>query len=241
MAIAYDSDHYLVTFGGNLVGGHETWQCGLRFAAAAGEVPTVPEWELALNDISASDIYTAVRALWIGATAGARWDTKSTIEFAKVAVISITGHYLIDPKEHRATTTGTLNATNTIPPQLAVAVSFRSGTKIGRANHGRIYLPAPTDWATGVDSTTGKLPTAYVDALRAATKTMIEAVAGEVSTVGISTDFAIFSPRTPSSVGTWLPSHKKVQDLGIGAVVDTQRSRRRNLPDTIVTWSPISS
>ena len=158
MAVAYDVQHYLLTFGGNTVGGHEEWQCGLRWAPFSGDHPT-NEWESALNEISITDIYNAAKLFFGATTIGARWDTSTSLEFVKLAVLKTDGKYLLDPREHRQQTKGTVNAAYTTPPQLAVAVSLSSGTKIGHANHGRFYLPCPNDWVNNVEPSTGQVVT----------------------------------------------------------------------------------
>lgn len=239
VTIAYDTMHYLVTFGGYLVNGREQWQCGLRYAPEPGVLPEDHNWEISLQEISTQDIWTAVKTVIQASTIGARWDTWTSLEFAKVAVIRLDGRYFIDPKEHRQQAKGTVNSAYASPPQLAVAASLSSGTKIGHANHGRFFLPCPSDWVGQVDPNSGQIVTASVNALRAALKTMLDTIGGEVSTVGIKTDLVIMSPKTPKSVHVTAPSHKKVTQLGIGYTVDTQRSRRRSLPDGITTWSTL--
>lgn len=240
MAVEYDAKHFYVTFGGYTVAGHEQWQCGLRFAPTAGGYSD-SQLMSALDAISILDIYDDVKAAFQGAVAGVRQQSLTTLEFAKIALIDLDGTYVTDAKEHRAKAAGTVASTTSIPPQLAVAISFRSGTKIGHANHGRFYWPLPIDWVNSIEPSTGQITTTNVDALRGALKTMIEAIAGEVNTVQVPTDLAIFSPKTPKSVHVTAPSHKTVQAMGIGWTVDTQRSRRRSLPDGITTWSTLST
>lgn len=241
MAVKYDSDHALLTFGGYTTGGHEQWQCGLRWASDLDPVTGQGAWKAALEHISISDIYAAIRTMWTPGAVGARWDSSTSLEFAKLALVDEDGKYFADPIEHRAKAAGSVNAAYTTPPQLAVVVSLSSGTKIGHANHGRMFLPCPVDWVNNVDPASGMVVSANINALRASVKTMIEAVAGEISTVEVPTSLAIFSPVTPKSVHVTEPSHKTVTRIGIGATVDTQRSRRRSLGDGITTWSTVAT
>jgi hypothetical protein len=235
MAVQYDDEHFLLTFGGYLVGGHEQWQCGLRYAGPSG----VPDalWTAALSHIGIQDIWTIISVWMKTATSGAAFDPGTSLEFAKLAFIGTDGNYKADAIEYRAQQKGVAAQGNSSPPQLSVVVSLSSGSRIGNANHGRIYLPLPAGWALGIEVLTGKIIPAYVTALTNTTKTMLEAIHGEVSTVEVPTQLSIFSPKTPKSKPELVPSHKPVVRLGIGPTVDTQRSRRRSLPDGITTWS----
>jgi len=238
MPTTYDDDHFLLTFGGYLVNGHESWQCGLRYAAPGGLPDSA--FEAALGHISMTDIYTIARTWMQSATSGAAFDQWTTLEFVKLAFLGTNGAYKADPIEHRQKSAGTATPGNAQAPQLAVVVSLSSGTKIGHANHGRIFLPLPDKWATAVDPASGMVVAGYINALRTSTLTMLNGFHGEVSTVEAPTTLSIFSPRTPSSSAALVPQHKPVVQIGIGSAVDTQRSRRRSLPDGITTWAPYS-
>ena len=242
MAVEYDANHYLVTFGGYMVAGHEQWQCGLRFGNTTGVVsPTPAQLKAALEHISIQDIYSAVSLMFGSASFPLRYDKWTTLEYAKLAAIGKDGKYLYDPIEYRSLTKGFGDATYTTPPQLALVVSLWSGTRIGHANHGRYYLPCPSDFIFGIDPATGQVLTTYIDQFRAAQKTMLEKIGGEVSTVAVDMDLCIFSPKTSKSVHVTEPSHKKVEKIGIGYTIDTQRSRRRSLPDGVAVWSTVAT
>jgi len=238
MAVTYDEDHFLVTFGGYSVAGHEEWQCGLRFDGP-GAVPDAVA-EVGFNAVGLADIHTAVKAVIQTGLPGCRYDAHTSLEFVKLAWINVDGTYKVDSREYRLSSKGTLAASQTTPPQLSVACSLWSGTKIGHANRGRIFMPMPNEWATMIEPTSGMVVAAQVDTFRASIKKMLEDIKGEVATVEVPAQLSIFSPKTPKSVGVTAPSHKHVTSLGIGRTIDTQRSRRRSLPDGITTWSTLS-
>lgn len=241
--VEYSQNHFLLTFGGTQVNGREQWQCSMRFGNAAPLADPPPvTLAAAMTHISMDDIYAAVAA-WFGHQGSPqRYDRYTTLEFVKVAAIGKDGKYLLDPIEKRQQLKGWLpTSTSCYPPQLAVVVSLSSGSGIGFANHGRYFLPVPWDWMPPLEPHTGQIPVAWVDEQRGMQKTMIEAIAGEISTAENPTDLCIFSPLRSTSVKVTQPSHKKVEKIGIGFAIDTQRSRRRSLPDGIVTWSPVST
>jgi len=234
MAVEYDDHHFLLTAGGHMVGGWEEWQCGLRYAGPGG----VPEslYEQAMTHISLQDIHGLWSTFFSSTVAGIIYPNWTTLEFVKLAFIGKDGNYLTDAREHRAQIKGKGAGSYTHPPQLAVVASLSSGSRIGRANHGRIYLPAPLDFASNVDGLTGKCRATDVTSLQAAVKSLLEGIHGEVSTVEVPTQLSIFSPKTPKSTAALVPSHKPVAQIGIGPVVDTHRSRRTSLPDGVTTW-----
>jgi hypothetical protein len=238
MAVEYDQDHFLLSFGGYSVAGHEQWQCGLRFDGP-GVVPDEVA-KAGFDAVGLQDIYDDVKAVIQTGALGCRYDTHTSLEFVKLAWINIDGTYKTDAREHRQVAKGVLNASMTSPPQLAVACSLWSGTKIGHANRGRFFMPMPNEWAAMIEPSSGMVVAAQVDTFRASLKTMLEAIKGEVATVQVPAQLSIFSPKTPKSVGVVTPSHKHVAQLGVGRTIDTQRSRRRSLPDGITTWSTLA-
>lgn len=237
--VEYDVNHFLLTFGGYLVGGHEQWQCGLRFTAPGNPISDL--FKAALEHISITDIYDDIKPLISSGLSDTRYDQWTTLEFAKLAAIGKDGLYLDDPIEHRAVTKGLNVGSFTVPPQLALVISLATNTKIGFANHGRYFMPAPVDATFKVDPATGQVAASVINNVRGLHKTMLEAVTGEVSTAELPMHLAIMSPKTPKSVHVTAPSHKHVERMGIGWAVDTQRSRRRSLPDGITTWETLAN
>lgn len=234
MAVEYDDHHFLLTAGGHMVGGWEEWQCGLRYAGPGGTPDNL--YKSAMGHISMSDIHALWTTFFSSVAQGVIQSNWTTLEFVKLAFIGTNGNYVNDAIEYRAQVKGKGAGSYTFPPQLAVCASLSSGSRIGRANHGRIYLPAPQDFASNVDGLTGKCRATDVTALQTAVKTLLEGIHGEVSTVEVPTKLSIFSPKTPKSTPSLTPSHKDVKQVGIGPVVDTHRSRRTSLPDGVTTW-----
>lgn len=240
--VQYDVNHWLLTWGGYMVGGHEQWQCSTKWSLVGpGADPLPPQFEVALTHISISDIYQDIKTWFVRASAPGRYDKHTSLEFAKLAAVGKDGKYLYDPIEYRLSTKGFFDQTNTTPPQLAVVVSLSSGSGVGYANHGRYFLPMPIEWAYGISPSTGMVDSTYNAQMVADQKTMLEAIAGEISTTELPTDLVIMSPLTNRSVKVTAPTHKKVVRIGVGGTVDTQRSRRRDLGDGVTNWASIST
>src|SRR6188768_1184357 len=96
--VAYDTNHFLLTWGGYACGGHETWQCSLRYAPTIpSDLAVPPLFQEALTHISMSDIYNAAKLWMAHASANARYDQNTSLEYVKLAAIGKDGHYLFDP------------------------------------------------------------------------------------------------------------------------------------------------
>ena len=95
-------------------------------------------------------------------------------------------------------------------------VTLWSGGTFGVANYGRMYLP--TGFSGRHPNQAGANPAECVD-LVTLVRTMLRAQVAEVSTLEQDCDLAIFSFK---GTGT----HKIVQDLKVGTIIDAQRRRR---------------
>lgn len=102
------------------------------------------------------------------------------------------------------------------PPQIALAVSLRTGVRRGLAHTGRFYLPTPAF----VPNADGRITTAQAQSAATATTTFLNALhaalpgwrAGVVSDVGAG-------------------AARAVTHVEVGRVLDTIRSRRTSLPE----------
>lgn len=220
----YDQVHLYLTWGGTAPGG-ETWQCGARYSEknpGIGLEATYFLWSI-------DDVAQAVNDWWAGTTILAPPDYR--LVFVKVALIGKDGLYKHEVREKLyvpPVAPGTSTAQPLQPLQAALVVSLRSGDKLGVANFGRFYIPPP---AQGRILNQGTIPTSVANNVRDKTKTMLKAIEGEFSTVEQAAELAIFHK---TSVKSPVPSHKPVKAIWVGDVLDTQRRRRRAVPETYV-------
>lgn len=227
--MSYDSAHYYVTFGGGLLlGDTEKWQTGFRCRPDDGNPSNSAATLLAQlhNSISVSDILADVTSVIKGSSP--QFPGPTTAEWAKVAVIGTDGNYAGDPILQGQTGQGGGGGTQATWPQLATCVSLWSGSNFGRANRGRMYWPAIA--SISPDSTTGQAgPKSYFDSLATTIAAMMDAINGEVSTALVGT-----KPCIMSKIGTG--AHQIIRKIGVGYVVDTMRSRREALDDSVKNW-----
>lgn len=109
------------------------------------------------------------------------------------------------------------NASLTLPPQLAVVVSLRTG-RPGRSYRGRSYLPAPA--ANQLSAIGGQLGSGTVDALSLAFHDML-------ASLGTVPDPYIPLPPVVASAKTSAMS--LITAITVDSVLDTQRDRRNKL------------
>lgn len=232
--MSYSRAHYYVTFGGTIGGSStvqasvEAWQSGCRFAPILGNPSNTVSTLLAqLDSISVSDILGDVTALV--RTGTPPYSEAVKVGWAKVAVIDVDGHYAGDPKIAEQTPLGGVGGQGMPWPQLAWCVSLWSGQNLGQANRGRMYLPCPNQISP--DPLTGQItPPSHVNSFRTGVRAMLEAINGEVATVAVDV-----RPSIMSKIGAG--ATKTISFVGVGPVMDTMRSRREALDDTVATWS----
>jgi hypothetical protein len=222
--VTFDRAHYYVSFGGPTYGGLEEWQTGLKFAPWGGAPSTDPGPLLGgLEHISVADILTRATA-FISASPNVHWGNAVAISWAKVAVLGVDGKYAGDPiLAEQLPVSGGFVATG-YPPQLAAVVSAWSGTNLGRANHGRSYLPVPHSWMTTTTVLEPRVSAAAADGLRDDYLAMVRDIEGEVDTIEANTAWVIMSKLAAGTT-------KIVEQVGCGRVIDTMRSRRARLDD----------
>jgi len=143
----------------------------------------------------------------------------------KVAAISTTGHYIegADPVEAEPDPGGVHGSDSTIrhPNQIAVCISTRTNTTVGRATRGRFFLPLPAD---GVN-VTGKVDAARATARAELTASFFTSLNTELEAgSGDDSNLCIMSN---SGAGRTLGITK----IRVGTVLDTIRSRRNALSE----------
>jgi len=229
----YDTAHYYVTFGGGLlVSGTEKWQTGFRCRPNDSNSNNDAATLLSHlhNSISVSDILADVTSVLKNNSHP--FPGPTTVGWAKVAVINEAGDYAGDAKLQEQTPQGGGGGTQAGWPQLATCVSLWSGSNFGRANRGRMYWPCLASLSP--DNLTGQAtPVSYFNSLATSIAAMIDAINGEVSTVGLGT-----TPSIMSKIGAG--ESKPIERVGVGYVVDTIRSRREALDDTVKNWNTTS-
>jgi len=221
--MVYPVEHYYLSFGGTLCQ-DEIWQCGLHFAPSSGE----DIFSGAFEEVDVGDCFDHI-AQWATrwdahAGPGSAFSKQTSLEWARLAVKGRDGLDKFPSRRYIPDVYVAGTATTPHAPQVAYAVTLWSGLKQRRANWGRFYVPMPVPaW----DYQNGRMDQAYCDNLATAAKEMINAVGGEVSTVGVDTYPCIISKVGAGEV-------KRIEKIGVGRVLDTQQRRRRKLTEGIV-------
>jgi hypothetical protein len=209
--------YFRVSILGRLVN-EEVWSVNPVFDPT-GEFGTIinqAQLDAAATSIANRSVPTGLRALM--STQGAR--TGARVEVREDANDGLLGIATATSTTASAGTTGV-----TSPPQSAVVVSLRTDTP-GGSGRGRLYWPA---LSAPIDATTGRLTTAAQTAFLTDMKAYL---------VGIRADLAAAFPAgvfdlAVRSKTTHTTPH--VTRLQVGNVVDTQRRRRDNLPESYQT------
>jgi hypothetical protein len=224
--MSYDRPCFYLTYGGTLYpssGGPEQWQTGMRFASDAAF--GVDDFVRALDEISIVDILQDCTELITGALGvGLYWSSVVTIDWAKLAVLDLEGHYADTPIIAEQTPVPGGAGAFPFAPQLACVVSLWSGSTFGRANRGRSYLPPPWQWLDSAEVTDPRPTQAMCDSLRSQYRLWLSQVDGEVGTVALG----VF-PAIMSKIGTG--TTKPISKIAVGRVIDTMRSRRQALEE----------
>lgn len=228
--MTYSTNSFYVTFGGGLISGTEQWQTGFHCAPTIGGVPSALFLE-ALGHISVHDIWTVVANHLNDKITypKAKYTQAQSVEWAKVAAIGQDGKYLGEPIVWEEQRKGPDPISTADAPQITPVISLWAGKNLGRANRGRMYVLCPYEMNNMLDPFTGRLPDTTVNQLATAWAGIIRNIVGEVSTIELPVSAVIMS-----KIGTGTTN--AVSKVGCGAVLDTHRSRRRKLDDTIPSW-----
>lgn len=154
-------------------------------------------------------------------TTGWRWADYSQLYAIKAAALDTDGSYLTDAVSWDvADAVGTISD---VPPQLTTVLTLWSGSGVGRANYGRLYLPHSV-----LDQTTLTSRASVTTAQNVATAGAALIEAWSLAHGTLVSPGAI---HIMSSVGAGLS--KPVAQVGSGRVTDTQRRRRNRLDEDI--------
>lgn len=149
------------------------------------------------------------------------WADYSRLVAVRIAGVDTTG-VEFDPAKLWEDTTPAAGDNNQIIPQASVVVSLRSGSSVGSGNFGRMYLPH-TELQLAANAP--RSSTGFTDAFVIAAQTFLAGVQTDID----SAITAAVNPMIMTQVvgGT----SKRVNQVAIGDVVDTQRRRRNQLPE----------
>src|SRR5664280_3036968 len=205
--------HFRLAFGGSLFV-VEQWVCRLNITSS-GTLMTDGEADTALPAIvTAASTFVADNG-WFG--------TGVKLEYVKLNKINSAGHYdnpsaartsLLDPA------IGGGGGGSTLPPQVAVCATLLTAHARGKAHKGRIYLPALAGALITYGVGAGTIGGGAAGAIGDATHAFIQAI-----------NAALPSPNAVSVISSTGEANH-VTGVAIGSVYDTQRRRRRSLPET---------
>lgn len=207
----YDSTHLYLQWGGKLPGG-EQWSNGLRFAGPAASAEA---------DANAMLVGAAAAVVAFHQRATTYISNGALLSFVKLNPIDVNGHYIGD---------GTVQALYAdlpggvagiiYPNQVTLAVTMTTGFSRGPAHKGRIYLPLP-NIPMQAD---GTITSATAGNVGTSTDTLRTALDG----LNANWKLNVFSRKLGA------PAHRPITGNIVGRVLDTQRRRRRSLPELYV-------
>jgi hypothetical protein len=236
----------------------EGWQVGIRLALIFGStdaVGTLPnDWDPTVNLVNRTETnwtisgnWHVVRtpqsfqpddylndqaapafATWLGAISGMSSHTR--LRSLKLSVIGTNGRS-VPPPPYASGTPELLtwtssypvgsNSGNHLPLQVSAVASHRTG-QTGRAGRGRMYLPSLN---TGVIQSDGLLDSSWCTSTAGHQKDLLEAL--HYRGTG-----ATPPEVTPIVTGSGYVHYGIISQVKVGNVPDTQRRRRRQIPET---------
>lgn len=207
--MVYSEQHVKVTWGGGLtVGDLETWSFGCRFRLST--LPGSTEAET-LFDLAAGMLTSTAVAM----------QNSHRLLWCKIALQDVEGRYPdgIDAVEYISETPVQGATAGGHPPQCSIACSTTTAVSRGRASRGRFYLPT-SSWDTAAD---GMLATQVPTNMATRLAQFLDAVTDEMAAPA-----AVFS-----KIGSG--TTRNIVGVRVGRVVDTQRRRRNQLPESWVS------
>lgn len=215
-------DHYLLSYGGTICEGAEVWVNNIRMWS------DTPNWITGMPDEPdmITDIVNDLKAL--AANASSAWSTDTVCRWVKLNRIGPDGRYASSSESNTRFLTGAniiagVASATIHPPQISLAITFRTGIQRGRASRGRIFAPRPSVPV----SVNGQISNTNLTNISAAYRTFIQNLG---NWPGIDTHN--LAPAIVSGVGAGAASY--VRSVEVGSVLDTQRRRRSALVETRV-------
>lgn len=206
--------HWLLSFGGDLVAGEETWTCGIRLAIVSTGLGGEMDEEQYLTD-------TAVPALstWFG-SGTANISGLCTLRFVKCNEIGPDGTYADPSNSHTrlVNVAGGGGAAERLPLQVSCCLTWLTDeASRGPASRGRIYSPRP---ALTVDAA-GDISASDRTEIATAASVLLNSLDVTLSGPGGS----ILRPCIVSPLG---PGYaRQIDSVRVDSQLDIQRSRAR--------------
>lgn len=206
----FDAAHLYLQWGGSLPG-NEQWSCGMRLAALGGGGGSAADGATMLSAVAG-----AVNSYHNG---GPSAGSQAKLQYVKLNHVGTDGHYTLESTNEQimADVSGG-GGSSPYPNQVCWVVSFTTGVSRGPAHRGRIYCPLPAAVVGG----DGLIPAASRDALKTSTDLFLS----NLNAVNANWDPAVFSRKAGA------PAHRLITGVEVGRVLDTQRRRRRSLPES---------
>lgn len=200
---------------GSLAGAHgilaRTW------TARIGSSPSEENCDAAAQVDMAEDMWTFLNTIKTYQSSAFRWT------HVKCAAVDPAGHSPVVSSVYTFTTPLAGGTSNSLPPQVAMALSTRANL-VGRRGRGRVYIPA---LATSVIQADGTVAGTAGDGMRAAFKTLIDNLQAQP---GFTLNQPILFVGSADS-----PTVVRPVELRTGNRLDTIQSRRRQVVETYTT------
>lgn len=223
--MAYANAHVKVTLFGDMLNGQEEWSTGFHMGSAE---------EGAGNFGVNSDWVNSVLGAWqtfFGANVNGFHSNFRTLG-VKAGIVLPTGKYDLSnivTRTYATPVAGGNTAVTLYPPQIALVASLESANRRDLGGKGRMFLPG-IGWgisANGVIDVGAQ--TAVADGLRTFFDT-IEDAAGSPGYVMIASQ----GRKAADGTVTAPPVNRRVTNVRVGNVFDTQRRRRNGLVESYV-------
>lgn len=226
----YDVPHALVSVIGSGSSSLETWSFGLRLVPAS------------VGPQALADQLKPIVAAWFGA-AGMAFSSEVKLTEIKVANIEEDGHYPPDGVAASSFVVPPLAGTYAVGgaqqyllPQSSLAITLTTAKPRGFASKGRIYLPPQ-----GIVLVAGQLQISHAQGFADQVRTLVQNInsaplAGNVAVMSKGKgEFTVNSAGKKIWTFPHVGTHELVTGVRCGRVIDTQRRRRRSIPEVPVS------
>jgi hypothetical protein len=227
----FDRDHIQVTWGGSLPG-NETWSCSLKMADARPGSPVIGnDAYIATMDMGDYADFVKTPIQNFHEDAGSNINPAAVLRYVKVAKIQHDGKMDADDssEEFVYAGDGIPGGGSTglqYPNQCSLVVSLTTRVTRGPAHRGRFYMPLPSHYI-GAD---GCISIADAQAVADSAAAFIESISDVPGLDIPSSPGVVVMSRKSSAARTY-----NVEGVEVGRVIDTQRRRRRSLPENYAT------
>lgn len=218
----YDQEFLKVTWGFSIVNTPEEAQTGLNFSS-----PSSPTYDaftaLAAIDMDVLGPLLITRMTTLINGAGVHFADYGRLNTVRVAGVLMSGAEIDPPKVYEDTTPA-FGGNTGIPPQVSLVCSTRSGLTSGAANFGRMYLPYTEPI---IEAGTPFVAAATVATIATAFATFVNGCNTDIgANDGTQTSEAMIMTQVTGGFS------KKISQVAVGNVIDTQRRRRNQLTET---------